>query len=328
MQNLFECSKCGAQNQIGDRSCNKCGIVFQYSCPKCSYPVNLGDAACIRCGNNLEWPSNKGELVDGSYKTEKQSLKQRKGSWIGPLIGLLAVVLLVGIGSYIFIKLSEHENPQVITENQSITNNQEEEKSTNTDTVAPVISNIQVNNLSPNSVEIIWETDELCTSQVIWESINGSLNTTQPKEAMVTQHSIELTGLSNPMTFYFRVKSTDHNGNETVSEQQSFDLGKQTGLAAVEVIESSLSIEEKPPISGVRTYVRGRIKNTGKIPVDITNIEIIVKVTVAGSAGSTVTAVLDPYPAMIYPDETHKFYSIVPNNSNPHYSISTRVLSQ
>lgn len=333
MQNLFECPNCRTRNQIGYRSCKKCGLVFQYSCPKCKYPVNGGDAACSRCGSSLEWPSVKENLTSSTNKAEDKPIKEHKVSWGGLLVGLLIIVLLGGIGSYIFLNLSGNYSTQVITENQTINQLTGKEEKENgevakmKDAVAPVILNIQVNNLSSNSVEICWETDELSTSQVIWNAENGSSNSTLPKEAMVNRHSIELTGLINPMTYYYQVASIDQYGNEALSAQQAFSLGKQMGIAAIEVMMTSMVIEEKPPISGLRTYVRGRIKNTGDITVDIQNIEVTVKVTVAGSAGGEITAILDPYPAKINPGETHKFYAIVPNNANPEYLVSAKVLS-
>ena len=107
MQNSFSCQKCGAQNQIGARSCNNCGLGFQYSCPQCHYPIRGGDVACAKCGNTLSWPSGSESRVDRTKSPAEGTKKQRGGSWLGPLVGLLALVILGGAGSYVFIKLSE-----------------------------------------------------------------------------------------------------------------------------------------------------------------------------------------------------------------------------
>ena len=121
----------------------------------------------------------------------------------------------------------------------------------------------------------------------------------------------------------------DQSGNEALSVEKSFDVGKQPVLTGVEIAMSSMSIEEKPPVTGVRTYVRGQVRNTGEAPLNIKDIEVAINITVAGTTGSSeVLAVLDPYPVEVGPGETHKFYAIVPNNTDPNYTVSARILNQ
>ena len=326
MQNFFPCQNCGARNQIGDRSCKTCGLGFQYSCPQCRYPISGGDAACAKCGNTLSWPSASGNHVGQTKKPAEGPKTQRNRSWLGPLLGLLALAILGGAGSYAYIKLSERPPSLAVVENLTA-NNKEEMASA--DRQPPVISEIQINKLSNNSAEVLWVTDEPSTSQVIWNPENNSTNTTMQKEAMVQQHSVELANLVFNTTYYFKVRSVDASGNEALSVEKSFDMGRQPGLTGVEVTKYSMSIEEKPPFTGSRTYIRGQIKNTGEVPLKVKDIEVTVMITVRGASGSSeVLAEFDPYPTEVNPGETHKFYVIVPNNTDPNYTVSARVLNQ
>ena len=326
MKNFFPCQNCGAQNQIGDRSCKTCGLGFQYSCPQCRSPISGGDTACAKCGITLSWSSGNGDRVDQTKKPAEGPKKQRNRSWLGPLLGLIALVILVGAGYYVFIKLMERQPSTAIVDNLSANKKQEIALA---DIHPPVISDVQINNLSINSVEIHWVTDEPSTSQVIWNPKNNSTNTTMQKEAMVQQHSVELAGLIINTTYYFKVRSLDASGNEALSAEKSFSTGRQPGLTGVEVSMNSMSVEEKPPFAGVRTYIRGQIRNTGEVPLNIKDIEVTVKITVRGTVGSSeVVAEFDPYPVEVNPGETHKFYVIVPNNTDPNYTVSARVLNQ
>ena len=63
---------------------------------------------------------------------------------------------------------------------------------------------------------------------------------------MVTQHSVELDTLNSKTTYYFKVRSVDQSGNEALSVEKYFDVGKQPVLTGVEIAMSSMSIEEKP----------------------------------------------------------------------------------
>jgi hypothetical protein len=326
MQNSFPCPKCGTPNRIGEKSCKRCGMVFQYYCPQCRASIKCNDPACTRCGNQLNWPSGNGDQASDIKQQDKAQGKQGKASWVGPFVGLIIVIVLAAAAYYVFIKLPELQRVPIMAEN--LTSNKKQEAAP-VDKQPPVISGIQVNYLSSNSVEIRWVTDEPSTTQIIWHPQNGVTNTTQQKEAMVNQHSVELDTLKSKTTYYFQVRSVDQSGNEALSVEKSFDIGKPPVLTGVEVAGYSMSIEEKPPITGIRTYIRGQVRNTGDGPLNINNIEVAVKFTVPGTVGSSqVLAVFDPYPVDIGPGETHKFYAIVPNGTNPDYTVSARILNQ
>ncbi|MFC1877501.1 fibronectin type III domain-containing protein, partial [Thermodesulfobacteriota bacterium] len=85
------------------------------------------------------------------------------------------------------------------------------------DTQAPVvISPPTVIGTTDTTATIVWQTDETGNSQVRFDTVTGAwetLGTTFTSAAMVTQHSVTLTGLIINQTYYFRVGSTDTAGN-------------------------------------------------------------------------------------------------------------------
>ncbi len=93
------------------------------------------------------------------------------------------------------------------------------------DVTPPVISNVQAVNITPYSAEIVWETDEGCTSQVE-HGIGvdyGALTVLSATRVM--SHSVLLTGLDPATTYHVRVRSQDVAYNETLSTDHPFTTG-------------------------------------------------------------------------------------------------------
>jgi hypothetical protein len=85
------------------------------------------------------------------------------------------------------------------------------------DTDAPVISNVIVASTTDTTGMITWTTDEPANSEVRYGTSSsdwGSYSSSPVTDtAMVTNHSITLTGLTENTMYYFRVGSTDASGN-------------------------------------------------------------------------------------------------------------------
>jgi len=323
-QNTFPCSKCGQQNYIGDPSCRHCAENFQYYCPQCQAKVTGSDSACPNCGGLLNWPAKKDQPARGAGEDEVKDRPKSGGNWAAPLVGLVIIIIIAAAGIYALMKLSEKPNPPIMVDN---TTTAKPKDVFIPDTKPPVISNIVVENLTYNSVEIRWTTDEPSTSQVLWGLKDEYPQPTAQKEALVTQHSVELANLKTKATYFFKVRSVDQVNNESTSEEKSFDIGKQPGIAKVEVYSHSLQSREEP--SGTRTYIIGEIRNIGDLTLRLRDIEVIIKFEVAGRPGSSeVYASLNPSPEEVSKDYVHKFTAMVPNGTKPNYTITARVVNQ
>lgn len=95
------------------------------------------------------------------------------------------------------------------------------------DTAAPVISNIQVKDITASSAVVTWTTDEASTTQVEFGA-NGSYSASTPLDTLLeTVHSAAITGLQSFNSYSFRVVSKDKAGNTAVSSGASFTTSNQ-----------------------------------------------------------------------------------------------------
>ena len=94
------------------------------------------------------------------------------------------------------------------------------------DTTAPTISGRTATNITGNSAQITWTTNEAATSRVEYglTTSYGSLTPLDP--TLVTAHSVALTGLAPSTTYNYRVRSIDAAGNESDQHQQHVHHGR------------------------------------------------------------------------------------------------------
>jgi hypothetical protein len=90
------------------------------------------------------------------------------------------------------------------------------------DTTPPVISNVQATSITDTSAVITWTTDEVSDSLVQYGTSSGSYPSSRSSTGMVTSHTINLTGLSQNTTYYFRVRSKDTANNTRTSSELTF----------------------------------------------------------------------------------------------------------
>jgi hypothetical protein len=87
------------------------------------------------------------------------------------------------------------------------------------DGAPPVVTNVSATPHPDGTATITWTTDEPSDSQVDFGTSPGSLGTTTGSAAMVTSHSVTLTGLTLAQTYHFRVRSTDAASNMATEPQ-------------------------------------------------------------------------------------------------------------
>ncbi|MBF0502216.1 MAG: fibronectin type III domain-containing protein [Candidatus Riflebacteria bacterium] len=87
---------------------------------------------------------------------------------------------------------------------------------------APVITGVQVQNMTSTSATIIWATDEDATSQVEY-GLTTAYGSTSPSLAGYSKsHSVTISGLKSQTTYHIRAKSGDPSKNIGVSDDLSF----------------------------------------------------------------------------------------------------------
>jgi len=80
------------------------------------------------------------------------------------------------------------------------------------DTTPPIISNVITTNITSISATVTWTTNEPSNSVVNYGKTT-LLGSTISDAAMVTSHSVNLTGLEKNTVYYYEVQSTDASGN-------------------------------------------------------------------------------------------------------------------
>jgi len=92
---------------------------------------------------------------------------------------------------------------------------------TTLDITAPVITNIEVIDITIHSARVTWTTNEEATSLVSY-GITTSYGAISSSGSFVTLHSILLSGLEDGTTYHFFVQSADASGNTITSGDQTF----------------------------------------------------------------------------------------------------------
>ncbi|HEY9070096.1 MAG TPA: fibronectin type III domain-containing protein [Candidatus Ozemobacteraceae bacterium] len=118
------------------------------------------------------------------------------------------------------------------------------------DRTGPVISDVNLTPLTATEAVVTWVTNEAATSQVEYglTTTYGSLMPQFPyPSTATTTHAVTLSGLANPATYHFRVRSTDGAGNLNISRDFVFTTTDKTvpvisGIAVQNVTNTSATI--------------------------------------------------------------------------------------
>ncbi len=89
------------------------------------------------------------------------------------------------------------------------------------DQTPPIISNIQVINITTTSVTITWETDELATS-ILYYGETDSYGSQVDNNNFLTSHSVDLANLIPDTEYHFKIWVRDSNFNPAESADQTF----------------------------------------------------------------------------------------------------------
>ena len=85
----------------------------------------------------------------------------------------------------------------------------------------PLVSNLNVSQVTTNSAVVAWDTDEAADSQVEYGLSTSYGYETNKEAVLMTSHSVQVTGLSEGMRYHFRVKSVNAYGYLGISKNDS-----------------------------------------------------------------------------------------------------------
>ncbi len=110
---------------------------------------------------------------------------------------------------------------------------------TTLDETDPVISNIQVVDITTTSARVTWDTNEDADSTVAY-GLTSLYSSSEEDDELTTSHSILLTGLTPDTEYHFQVLSTDASSNQAFSDDDTFTTDEDEAPGNV----SNLSIVE------------------------------------------------------------------------------------
>ena len=110
---------------------------------------------------------------------------------------------------------------------------------TTLDETDPVISDIEVVDITTTSARVTWDTNEDADSTVSY-GLTSSYTNTETDEELATSHSILLTDLTSGTTYQFQVLSTDASSNQAFSDDETLTTDADDSPGNV----SDLSITE------------------------------------------------------------------------------------
>ena len=125
MQQVFPCSKCGAQNVVGQEFCQSCGQRFQYNCPHCGAVVDATLINCPGCRESLNWPTPQRvrpfpkqpaeyqRSAEGGEGEGQAQPKKKSNPWVTGCLGLLIIATLVA-GAYLIYENFFKQEPLTI----------------------------------------------------------------------------------------------------------------------------------------------------------------------------------------------------------------------
>lgn len=121
------------------------------------------------------------------------------------------------------------------------------------DIAAPTISEVTFSKVAGSSVTIEWTTNEKATSQVILRDPGGISTSTEPDKALVTRHSIKVSGVKPDIKYRVTLKSLDASGNEGAQVTEQTFVAIAPINSALPVI-SDASVSDVTDIGAVITW--------------------------------------------------------------------------
>ena len=134
------------------------------------------------------------------------------------------------------------------------------------DNASPVISGLAPTQITTSGATIVWNTSESADSRVEY-GLSPSFGSVATASGLVTTHSITLSGLLSGTQYYYRVVSTDAEGNTAVSASAAFTTLVLTGDTTAPTV--SFSAPPSSKVTRTLTLSLSARDNLGVVRVEI-----------------------------------------------------------
>ena len=201
-----------------------------------------------------------------------------------------------------------------------------------TPVVAPAnITSVGTPPVTSSGATITWTTDKGASSQVEYGLGTGYGETGTANSALVTSHSISLSGLDPATTYHYRVKSVDEASNITFSEDYTFTTASltQSGVNTTETVSISAPTAISTLAVGGYDQSSAALEwNVASVNAD-QSLEYEVRYSTSpittDNYGSATTAQLTPiYHGDLSPEGTLRTYIVAGLNPNTTYYFALK----
>lgn len=117
------------------------------------------------------------------------------------------------------------------------------------DATPPVISNVQISSITTSTAVITWTTDDL-SSSIVNYGLTVSFGSSQSGSSSVTNHSVNLAGLSSNTAYYYQVRSC--NSDNYCNDSLTYNFTTEAPPAAGSTIIGTLSLV--PAFENIAVY--------------------------------------------------------------------------
>jgi len=134
------------------------------------------------------------------------------------------------------------------------------------DTTPPVISSVASSSITSSSAVIAWTTNEAADSQVEYGTTTSYGTSTTLNTALITSHTVNLTGLAASTTYHYRVKSKDAVGNLATGTDNVFITQTPTPVVAYKTYGLNFGPYTKTKLVGKIAHESGPYTKDGQNP--------------------------------------------------------------
>ena len=182
----------------------------------------------------ISWTTNEVANASVLYSTDESYSENQPGTGYNRQHSLTLSGLLAGTQYHFKIRVTDPSG--------NSTDSVEDTFTTNTpDKIGPVITNISISNLSLSRVDISFTTNEISSSFVEYSTTSGFTNgIVFGQNDLSVNHVVSLRSLSPATIYYYKIRSVDSSGNQSVSSEQSFTTPADTSDKTNPVISNTV----------------------------------------------------------------------------------------